>query len=97
MIADDKWYKGLCDRLSNPDVEKTYYGFICTWDLTEEHIRILKDYVDWHHLSFKQYFNIEFLREFKDKIDWGIYADREGISDSIKREFAKEIEEDNII
>lgn len=95
-MSNEEWYQNLCEKLAIPVVEESYHGFITTWELSEYYIRILKDYVDWYHLSSKQYFSIDFLREFKDYIKWGAYVDKEGIDENIYREFRKEIEEDMI-
>ena len=95
-MNDKEWLVNISEKLYNDAVQKAYRNFVTTWDLPEEHIRILKDWVDWNHISFKQYFSIDFLREFRDYIKWGIYIDREGIDDKILKEFRKEIEADMI-
>lgn len=92
--TDNEWLQNISEKLDIPLLEQTYHGFITTREITEEHIRILKDYVDWAWISEQDHLSVDFLREWRNKIDWIIYFNTQNhLIPVIKNEFKKEYEE----
>lgn len=85
MVDKEEWYKNITEKLNIPILEKAYHNFATTWDLPEEYIRSLKDYVDWNRISMNKNLSLDFLREFSDNINWEIYK----FDNVIQKEFMK--------
>lgn len=77
--------------------EEEWFKISASLRLSEDFIRVFKDYVDWDIVSCMQNLSENFIRQFKNYVDWERISATQKLSEDFIREFKDKVNWINVM